>query len=87
MQVLDDALNIRVLPLAREWIEIASADYTPAGSVFSLLRGSGLKLYRKYAAYKDQDVLPLAREWIEIPVTKAKIFPWKCCSPSCEGVD
>ena len=56
-----------VLPLAREWIEIVEAqELLYNKSMFSLLRGSGLKFPAVFWRNVKAEVLPLAREWIEI---------------------
>ena len=75
-----------VLPLTREWIEMAQTAVATAAATFSLLRGSGLK-YRCACAFAlKAKVLPLTREWIEI-VWHFDRKSIEGRSPSYEGVD
>ena len=78
-------VNIRVLPLTREWIEIRQSTASISFFIVLPLTREWIEIFFKLFFKPFRGVLPLTREWIEI------LFLCSACvslrSPSYEGVD
>ena len=75
-----------VLPRMREWIEISAAEVYGSRTKFSLVWGSGLKLFRRRLVCRTETRSP-SYEGVDWNITFIGSTFCRSCSPSYEGVD